>query len=79
MLVRDNALSIRSGGNDTHLVEEVVQKLNIDKHRGCMRQFVSDDIQEYFWAENIALRTSLAPPRLECRKTQFEGCKSVTV
>ena len=53
----------------SHLVEEVIQKLDIDKHRGCMRQFVSDDVQEYFWAEDIAPRASLATLRFQRRKT----------
>lgn len=44
-----------------HLVEELIQQLNVDEHRGGVGQLLSDDVQESFGAEKILIRPSLAP------------------
>jgi hypothetical protein len=50
-------VNIRTTVNESsaHLVEEVVEKLDVDKHGRGVRKFLCDNIQEHFGTEYIVV------------------------
>ena len=45
----------------THLIEELLKQLDVDEKGRGVGEFVGNDVQEGFRAEDFILRTSLTP------------------
>jgi len=61
------------------LVEELVEKLDVDEHRRCISQLVCYHVQEGFWAEHFALRASATSLGLESHDTEFKYAQAIVV
>ena len=50
----------------------MVEKLDVDEHRGRVGELVGDDAEKGFGAEEVALGACTATLGLECRKPNLE-------
>ena len=62
-----------------HLVEEMVEELDVDKHGCRVRELIRDHVQECLGTKHVVLRPRLAPLGLERSQTKLEDTDTVVV